>query len=151
MCIRDRLFATHLGAEVYVTSSSAEKIEKAIQLGAQGGVNYRDENWSGQLRSMAGKIDIVMDSSPAAELDDYLAFLNMGARVVYYGSTGSRSTVIKNMSKFFLRHISFIGSTMGSPDEFFEMIAFMEKHEICLLYTSPSPRDATLSRMPSSA
>ena len=28
-----------------------------------------------------------------------------------------------------------------------------EKHhnKICLLYTSPSPRDATLSRMPSSA
>ena len=24
-------------------------------------------------------------------------------------------------------------------------------HDICLLYTSPSPRDATLSRMPSSA
>ena len=25
------------------------------------------------------------------------------------------------------------------------------QHQICLLYTSPSPRDATLSRMPSSA
>ena len=27
----------------------------------------------------------------------------------------------------------------------------LELHEVCLLYTSPSPRDATLSRMPSSA
>ena len=27
----------------------------------------------------------------------------------------------------------------------------INKHSICLLYTSPSPRDATLSRMPSSA
>ena len=26
-----------------------------------------------------------------------------------------------------------------------------ERHKTCLLYTSPSPRDATLSRMPSSA
>ena len=26
-----------------------------------------------------------------------------------------------------------------------------QMHEACLLYTSPSPRDATLSRMPSSA
>ena len=26
-----------------------------------------------------------------------------------------------------------------------------EKIDLCLLYTSPSPRDATLSRMPSSA
>ena len=31
-------------------------------------------------------------------------------------------------------------------------IAFKHAHQIiCLLYTSPSPRDATLSRMPSSA
>ena len=28
---------------------------------------------------------------------------------------------------------------------------FKHKFRICLLYTSPSPRDATLSRMPSSA
>ena len=27
----------------------------------------------------------------------------------------------------------------------------MSKNRVCLLYTSPSPRDATLSRMPSSA
>ena len=27
----------------------------------------------------------------------------------------------------------------------------VQQHQICLLYTSPSPRDATLSRMPSSA
>ena len=124
------LIAVNHGAEVYVTSSSAEKIKQAVQLGAKGGVNYRDEDWGMQLKSLAGKIDIVMDSSPASELDNYLAFLNMGARIVYYGSTGSRSTEIKNMSRFFLKHISFIGSTMGSPDEFFEMIAFMEKHEI---------------------
>ena len=34
-----------------------------------------------------------------------------------------------------------------------ELIDFIETVEVdsCLLYTSPSPRDATLSRMPSSA
>ena len=46
--------------------------------------------------------------------------------------------------------------TRGHPferDPFFEMIdstGYPWSH-ICLLYTSPSPRDATLSRMPSSA
>ena len=29
--------------------------------------------------------------------------------------------------------------------------AFLTYRGVCLLYTSPSPRDATLSRMPSSA
>ena len=30
-------------------------------------------------------------------------------------------------------------------------VALPSEEEVCLLYTSPSPRDATLSRMPSSA
>ena len=34
---------------------------------------------------------------------------------------------------------------------FFRDKSSLEKHISCLLYTSPSPRDATLSRMPSSA
>jgi NADPH:quinone reductase-like Zn-dependent oxidoreductase len=37
-------FAVAVGAHVYVTSSSPEKIEKAIALGAKGGVNYKDGN-----------------------------------------------------------------------------------------------------------
>ena len=32
-----------------------------------------------------------------------------------------------------------------------EMREFFPRNSVCLLYTSPSPRDATLSRMPSSA
>ena len=35
--------------------------------------------------------------------------------------------------------------------EFLKPEWFDEQGELCLLYTSPSPRDATLSRMPSSA
>mgnify|MGYP003318932036 CR=1 FL=1 len=32
-----------------------------------------------------------------------------------------------------------------------ELLGFAEEFEVCLLYTSPSPRDGLLSRMPSSA
>ena len=45
---------------------------------------------------------------------------------------------------------------MGLQDDLSDMLSATGKFsitldEICLLYTSPSPRDATLSRMPSSA
>ena len=36
------------------------------------------------------------------------------------------------------------------PDVWFKLDQ-MKEYIVCLLYTSPSPRDATLSRMPSSA
>lgn len=40
------------GANVYVTSSNAAKIEKAVELGATGGVNYKEEGWEKKLLGM---------------------------------------------------------------------------------------------------
>ncbi|MBT8231807.1 MAG: zinc-binding dehydrogenase, partial [Saprospiraceae bacterium] len=116
-------------ANVYVTSSSKKKIAFAKTLGAIDGVNYKDEDWNVQLKEMSKGIDIVLDSSPSSILDDYFKFMNYGGRIVTYGSTGSRKTTI-NISKFFLRHIQFIGTAMGSPNEFKALIAFLEDHKI---------------------
>lgn len=121
--------ALAFGAEVYVTSSSAKKIDHAISQGAKGGVNYQDEDWHLQMKALSGGIDIVLDSSPISLLDNYFKFMNYGGRIIAYGSTGSPKTTI-SISKFFLRHIQFIGTAMGSPREFSEMIAFYAQHNI---------------------
>lgn len=39
-------FAVAAGANVWVTSSSEEKLAKAKELGAKGGVSYKDGGWS---------------------------------------------------------------------------------------------------------
>ena len=114
------------GTEIYVTSSSPEKIAEAIERGARGGVNYRDEDWTTQLKALSGGIDFVLDGSPAADFSSYLKFLNPGAKVVCYGATGSLTTTIQ-LPKFFLRYISLIGSTMGSPTDFAEMLDWIEE------------------------
>lgn len=131
-------FAKSLGAKVFVTSSSSEKIARAKALGAQGGVNYKDEHWPTELKGISKGIDVVLDSSPAANLDDYLKFLNIGARIVAYGSTGSRKTSF-NISRFFLKYIQFIGTTMGSPAEFHAMMTFMDEHKIQPMVSSIFP------------
>lgn len=117
------------GANVFVTSSSADKIAFATSTGATAGVNYKDEDWHSQLKEISGGIDIVLDSSPSPILDNYFRFMNYGGRIVTYGSTGSPKTTI-SISKFFLRHIQFIGTAMGSPSEFKALLQFMEEHEI---------------------
>ena len=40
---------------------------------------------------------------------------------------------------------------VDSAATYAEALTFIQRHSYCLLYTSPSPRDATLARMPSSA
>jgi len=122
-------FAKVMGAKIYVTSSSEDKISRAIEQGATAGVNYKDEEWHLKLKEVSNGIDMVLDSSPSDNLDNYFKFMRYGGRIVAYGSTGSRKTTI-NISKFFLRHIQFIGTAMGSPREFQAMLDFMELNKI---------------------
>lgn len=133
-------FAKALGANIFVTSSKEEKIDTAVTGGAMAGVNYKDEDWPEQLKTLSGGIDLVLDSSPAANLDRYLKFMNYGGKIIYYGSTGAPKTTL-SISKFFLRHIQFIGSTMGSPKDFKEMLEFVDEHQVRTKIDSVYPLD----------
>ena len=54
--------------------------------------------------------------------------------------------ILTAAEKVFAKH-----GLKGSTTKQIADMARLPKSNICLLYTSPSPRDATLSRMPSSA
>lgn len=45
-------FAVARGADVFVTSSSEDKLKQAAELGARGGVNYKEEGWEKKLLKM---------------------------------------------------------------------------------------------------
>ncbi|KAG5352079.1 hypothetical protein C0989_003943 [Termitomyces sp. Mn162] len=76
------------GASVYVTSGSDNKIQKAIALGAKGGVNYKDKEWPAQLGALLGKgkeLDVVIDSGGGEIMMQTSKILKHGGRVVCYG------------------------------------------------------------------
>ena len=60
-------FARVAGANVFVTSGSEEKLQKAIQLGAKGGVNYKEDGWDkkllGMLPSSNKHFDAIVDGA----------------------------------------------------------------------------------------
>lgn len=62
-------FARAAGANVYVTSSSQEKLEKAKQLGAKGGVSYKEKDWDkkllGMLTTQNKTFDAIVDGAGA--------------------------------------------------------------------------------------
>ncbi len=56
-------FAVATRAQVYVTSGSDAKLERAKQLGAVGGANYRADDWDKQLRTQIDGFDVIVDSA----------------------------------------------------------------------------------------
>ncbi|HEU5140188.1 MAG TPA: zinc-binding dehydrogenase [Bacillales bacterium] len=122
-------FASALGANVYVTSSKEEKVEKAKGLGAVGGVKYTEENWSKELKKMTGGIDLTVDSIGGEVFDALVSLGKTGSRIVSFGATKGPIPKLV-MPKIFLKEITIFGSTMGSPQEFQQMVELVEKHQI---------------------
>lgn len=129
VAIQALVFALAMGAEVYVTSGSQEKIDQAVALGAKGGVVYKEEKWGKSLAALTGGVDVVIDGAPAVSFDQYSRCLNMGARVVIYGPTGGAKFQVVAPELFF-RHATIHGSAMGTLDDFRAMMAFVAQHSI---------------------
>lgn len=121
--------AVAVGAKVYVTSSSEEKIEKAKQLGAAGGVNYREEGWAKQLRKEIGGADLIVDGVGGPTFNDLINLTAPGGRIVTYGATSGPVPECV-LPRVFFRHMDIRGTTMGSPREFAQLLDFYEKHEL---------------------
>jgi zinc-binding alcohol dehydrogenase/oxidoreductase len=130
--------AKAMGASVFVTSGSDEKLEKAKELGAEGGVNYKSEDWQKELRGMTGAVDLSVDTIGGEVFDALLTVAKPGGRVVSIGATaGPKVTAV--MPKVFLKQLDVLGTAMGNPGEFSDMLAFYEKHELRPLINETFP------------
>ena len=116
-------------AEVYITSGSDEKIEQAIKLGAKAGFNYKDENWHKDVLSQGLLFDVIVDSAGGPGFSNLIKIAAPGGRLITYG--GTRGALEKlNTQIIFWRQLSILGSTMGSPAEFKDLLHFISRHQI---------------------
>lgn len=121
-------FAVAQGAEVWVTSSSADKIKRAVELGAKGGYDYTQPGWA-KAAAAGGFFDVVVDGAGGEGLDALIDLTAPGGRLVFYGATRGNPPGL-TLRKVFWRQISLLGSTMGSPADWRAMVAFVERHRI---------------------
>lgn len=122
-------FAVGAGAAVIVTSSSSEKVDRALSLGALAGYDYTDQGWTGRLRSEHGLVDLVVDGAGGAGYAAMIDILAPGGRMVNYGATAGNPGQI-DLRKVFWKQLHLIGSTMGSPENLAAMLEFVSRHEI---------------------
>lgn len=122
-------WAAAIGANVYITSSTAEKIEQAKALGATAGVNYKDADWDQQLLKLAGGFDVVIDSALGEGFAKLPDICNPGARIVTFGGTAGNFPEF-NARKFFYKQLQLLGSMMGTVAEFEAMLKLVDEHKI---------------------
>ncbi|MEO5909809.1 MAG: zinc-binding dehydrogenase [Pelobium sp.] len=122
-------WALAFGADVYVTSSSEEKIKKAVELGAKGGVKYTTENWDQQLKELSNGIDVIIDSAVGEGFAKHLTYINAGGRIVFFGATAGNIPEL-NSRIIFWKQLQILGTTMGTDAEFKAMLHFISQHQI---------------------
>lgn len=138
--------AAALGARLFVTSGEDEKIEKAKELGAEGGVNYNSEDWSRELKSMTGGVDLAVDHVGGEAFDAMVSLARPGSRIVTFGATaGPKVTVV--MPRIFLKHLTILGTAMGTNEEFGAMLDLFAEHGLRPTINETFPLQETAAAM----
>lgn len=134
------LTAKAMGASVFVTSGSDEKIERAKELGAEGGVNYNSEGWSKELKSMAGGVDLSVDSVGGDAFNALIQLAKPASRIVILGATAGPAPKAMTIS-IALKQLDVFGTAMGTAKEFGEMLEFYERHDLRPVVNKTFPLD----------
>ncbi len=124
-------FAVASGADVWVTSSSAEKIARAVALGAKGGFDYTVPGWAkaAGTQVQGGGFDVIVDSAGGEGFGDLLDLAAPGGRIVFFGATRGNASALA-LRKIFWRQLSVLGTTMGSPADWRALMEFVALHRI---------------------
>lgn len=121
--------ANATGASVYVTSSSEEKIRRAVDMGARGGYNYKDAAWVTKAKDEIGGFDVIIDSAGGDGFAALTEVANPGARIINFGRTAGNINGLKP-GLVYNKQLQILGTMMGTPAEFTAMLEFYSKHKL---------------------
>ena len=123
-------FGIAAGAYVHVSSSSDDKNKAAIEMGCTSGLRYDDTDFDESLKRCTDKgFDVVVDGAGGNQVGAILKTMAPAGRFVFYGGTAGKWPAILPQ-RLFYKQVSILASTMGSPQDFEAMLAFVSRHQI---------------------
>ena len=134
--------AVLLGARVIATAGSAEKCARAMTLGAESCVNYREQDFVAEVRRWTGKrgVGVVLDHVGADTFDRSIRCLAKGGRYVACGAT-SGYELKTDFRPVFFKSLSILGSTMGSGGELASVLGLVEAGKLRPILDEVYPLD----------
>jgi putative PIG3 family NAD(P)H quinone oxidoreductase len=101
-----------LGAHCFVTTGSAEKVAKCVELGADGGANRHEEDWR-DTAWVAHGVDVILDPVGAPYLDSDLRALRNNGRLVVIGLMGGRRAEL-DLGRLMVKRLRILGTVLRS-------------------------------------
>ena len=115
--------ARHIGARPLVTSSSRNKLSRALGMGAEAGFEHASVDVPTAVKAHLGRgVDVVLDSVGEATWPRSLKAMRPGGRLVTCGATTGHDVAI-DLRRLFWFQWSLLGSSMGTSVEFAEIVA----------------------------
>jgi NADPH:quinone reductase-like Zn-dependent oxidoreductase len=119
------------GARVIATAGSDAKLSKARELGADETINYTTTDWPKEVRKLTDKsgVDVVFEHTGAQTWPGSISSLKNNGRLVTCGAT-SGFAAQTDLRQVFYRHLTILGSFMGSKGELLEAMKFVQAKKI---------------------
>lgn len=125
-------FAKALGARVIITSSSDEKLERALSMGAWKGLNYKSQpKWGKESAALTGGqgVDLVVEVGGSETLAQSLRAIRAGGQISLIGVLSGNVTDF-NIIPVIMRGIRIQGILVGHRNGFEAMNRAIELHQI---------------------
>ncbi|MCH7619283.1 MAG: zinc-binding dehydrogenase [Candidatus Marinimicrobia bacterium] len=117
--------AKHLGATVYATANSEEKLKIMRDLGVDYAFNRLEDDVPAQIRKTApAGLDLIMDYVGPETFTTSWELLKKGGTMLLCGILTGRETNL-NIQFTYLRHLSIKGTNLGTMEEMKELLALV--------------------------
>ena len=125
-------FAKLVGAYVIVTSSSDEKLQRALHLGADEGINYRTiPEWGKQAKKLAGGegVDHIVEVGGGGTLPQSLRAVRAGGTISLIGVLAGLN-MDTSLGPIVTRQVRLQGISVGNRDGFEAMVRATTQHSM---------------------
>jgi len=129
-----------LGARVIATVGSEEKVAKTKALGADEVIVHTQQKIHTEVKRLTGKrgVDVVFEHVGTATWEQSVASLAVNGRLVTCGATTGYDAKI-DLRFLFSRHLSILGSYMGSKAELFPVLELLARKQVHAVIDSVMP------------
>lgn len=131
------------GATVFVTSSSDDKLARAKELGAEGGINYKAEpQWGKKVRALTGGrgVDHVIEVGGAGTLEQSIKASAVGGQISVIGVLSGIKTSVM-VTPILMSYLRLQGILVGHRSSFEALNEFLTEHALHPVVSHTFPFD----------